>query len=69
VLLAVLDDGHIYLEVNRDIYNKGVNALQMLKELAEANHLTNRIDWQKTAQVVEQQVGLARQINLQTETQ
>ena len=69
VLLAVLDDGRIYLEVNRDIYNKGVNTLQMLKELAEANHLSNRIDWQKTAQVVGQQEGLARQINLQTETQ
>lgn len=69
VLLALLDDGRIYLEVNRDVYNKGVNALQMLNELAEANHLTNRIDWQKVAQVVEQQEGLARRINLQTETQ
>jgi len=69
VLLAVLDDGRIYLEVNRDVYNKGVNALQMLEELAEANHLADRIDWQKIAQVVEQQDGLARQINLQAETQ
>ncbi|MHB8167442.1 MAG: L,D-transpeptidase family protein [Sulfuricella sp.] len=68
VLLAALDDGRIYFEVNRDIYNKGVNAFQMLNELAEANHLTNRIDWQKAAQVVEQQEGLARQINLQPDT-
>ena len=68
VLLAVLDEGSIYLEVNRDNYNKGVNALQMLKELAEANHLEDRIEWQKAAQVVEQQEGLARQINLQAET-
>ncbi len=69
VLLAVLDAGRIYLEVNRDVYNKGVNALQMLGELAEANHLADRIDWQKAARVVEQQEGLARQVNLQTETQ
>lgn len=68
VLLAVLDEGRIYLEVNQDVYSKGVNALQMLKELAEENHLADRIDWQKAAQVVEQQEGLARQINLQAET-
>jgi L,D-transpeptidase ErfK/SrfK len=69
VLLAIPDDGRIYLEVNRDVYNKGVNALQMLKELAVANHLEDRIDWQKAAQVVEQQEGLARQISLQAEAQ
>ena len=63
-LLAELNDGRIYLEVDRDIYNKGVNALKMLTELAAANRLTNRIDWQKAAQVVKQQEGLARQINL-----
>ncbi len=64
VLLAELPDGSIYLEVNRDIYNKGVNALQTVQELAAANHLTNRIDWQKAASVVQQQEGLARKINL-----
>ncbi|MGA9665855.1 MAG: L,D-transpeptidase family protein, partial [Gallionella sp.] len=69
VLLALLADGRIYLEVNPDIYNEGINVLQVSKKLAEANHLTNRIDWQKAAQVAEQQEGLARQINLRTETQ
>ena len=68
VLLAVLNNERIYLEVNRDVYNKGVNALQMLKELAEANNLADRIDWQKAAQVIEQQEGLAREISLQAET-
>jgi L,D-transpeptidase ErfK/SrfK len=38
VLLALLDDGRIYLEVDRDIYNKGINALPMLNDLAETNH-------------------------------
>ena len=64
VLLAELSDGAIYLEANRDIYNKGVNGLQIIKELAAANRLTNRVDWQKAASVVQQQEGLARQINL-----
>ena len=69
VLLALLNDGRIYLEVDRDIYRRGVNALPMLNELAAANHLTNRIDWAKAAQVVEQQAGIARQIDLQVGTQ
>lgn len=69
VLLAVQADGRIYLEVNPDVYNEGINVLQVLNKLAEANHLADRIDWQRAAQVVEQQEGLARQINLQTKTQ
>jgi L,D-transpeptidase ErfK/SrfK len=69
VLLAIQENGRIYLEVNRDVYNQGANALQMLKELAEANHLTDRIDWQEAERVVEQQEGLARQIGRQAETQ
>lgn len=69
VLLALLNDGRIYLEVDRDIYNKGVNALPLLNELAEANHLTNRIDWGKVTQAIHQKTGIARQINLQAGTQ
>ena len=63
VLLAELPDSAIYLEVNRDIYSKGVNALQIVTQLAAANRLTNRIDWHKAASVVQQQEGLARKIN------
>lgn len=68
VLLALLDDGRLYLEVDRDIYNKGINALPMLNELAETNHLTNRIDWEKVKQIITQQTGIARQINAQAST-
>jgi L,D-transpeptidase ErfK/SrfK len=64
LLLAKLDDGRIYLEVHRDVYNKGGNALKDLMELAAANHLANEIDWQKATLIVEQKEGLARQINL-----
>lgn len=67
VLLAELADGRIFLEVNRDVYNEGVKVLEFVHELAEENNLTNRIDWQKTAQICHQQEGLAKQINLQTD--
>ncbi len=69
VLLALLNDGRIYLEIDRDIYNRGINAFPMLIELAEANHLTNRIDWYAVTQTIDQQTGIARQINLQAGTQ
>ena len=64
VLLAELPDGAIYLEANPDIYKMGGNGLQVVTELAAANRLTNRIDWHKAASVLQQQEGLARQINL-----
>lgn len=64
LLLAKLDNGRIFLEVNRDIYDKGGNTLTYLKELAAAHRLTDQIDWQKAAQVVELQEGIARRIDL-----
>jgi L,D-transpeptidase ErfK/SrfK len=69
VLLAVLADGRIFLEVNPDVYSEGINVLQTFKGLTETNHLTDRIDWKKAGQVIEQREGIAIQINLQNETQ
>ena len=65
LLLALLNDGSIYLEVDRDIYSKGIDMLPLLKQLADVNQLTNRIDWGKAAQAIEQQTGLASRIDLQ----
>lgn len=65
LLLARLEDGRIYLEVNRDVYKLGGNKLEDLRTLAAANDLTDRIDWQKAAQVVELREGIARQIDMQ----
>jgi L,D-transpeptidase ErfK/SrfK len=62
VLLAVAQDGGIYLEVNQDIYRKGATTIRMLKDVAEANHVADRIDWHKAAQVVDKHDGLARPI-------
>jgi L,D-transpeptidase ErfK/SrfK len=65
VMLAVLDDGRIFLEVNPDAYRKGGDALPILKTLAKENQLTARIDWQKAMHVIEKKEGIARQINLE----
>lgn len=67
VLVAAPDDGRIYLEVNPDAYDQGANALRILVQTAEANHLADRIDWAMAAQVIQKHEGLARQINLEAQ--
>ena len=65
VLLAELPDHSIELEVNPDIYNKRIDAWEVLKALAAEHGLTERIDWQRAAEVVKQREGLARRIDRQ----
>lgn len=62
ILLAVSDDGGILLEVHRDIYKKGIDPLQRVRELAEANGLSQAIDWLKVDAVIADQEGLASEI-------
>ncbi|OIQ72688.1 hypothetical protein GALL_456850 [mine drainage metagenome] len=65
MLLAELPDHSIELEVNPDIYNKRIDAWEVLKALAAEHGLTERIDWQRAAEVVKQREGLARRIDRQ----
>ncbi len=65
VLVATLDDGRIYLEVDPDVYIEGTDVVKTLLQTAIANHLSDRIDWVKAAQVIQKHEGLARQINLE----
>jgi L,D-transpeptidase ErfK/SrfK len=61
VLLAVVED-RILLEVNRDIYNHGIDPAQTVRDLAEANGLRQDIDWPAVEAVVAAQDGLAREV-------
>jgi len=63
VLLAQLDDGSIYLEVHRDIYNKKIDALKMVRELAEASGVTMQVDWDMVRSVIKAREGVARLIS------
>ncbi|MDY0330090.1 MAG: L,D-transpeptidase family protein [Thiomonas sp.] len=65
VLLAELADHRIELEVNPDIYDKRIDAWEVLMALAAEHGLTERIDWQRAAEVVKQREGLARRIDRQ----
>lgn len=45
ILLEIRTDGRIIVEVHSDIYRRGVNGRQALQQLAEANAISNKIDW------------------------
>ncbi|HEY9146067.1 MAG TPA: L,D-transpeptidase family protein [Thiobacillus sp.] len=62
VLLAVIEDGRILLEVHRDIYRKGIDPTQTVRDLAEANGLSQAIDWPKVDAVIAAQDGLAEEV-------
>ena len=62
VLLAVLEDGRILLEVHRDIYKKGIDPAQTVRDLAEANGLSQAVDWPKVDAVIAAQDGLAEEV-------
>ena len=66
VLLAVTGDGRILLEVHRDIYNKGSDPTQAVRDLAEAHGLSRDIDWLRVDAIIAAQEGLAREVGRQT---
>jgi len=62
VLLAVVEDGRILLEVHRDIYDKGIDPAQTVRELAKTHDLSLAIDWSTVEAVIAAQDGLAREV-------
>lgn len=62
-LLAQTPDGHIWLEVQPDVYKKGANPLAELRALAELHQLVGQINWEKAYRVIEKKQGVARDIS------
>jgi len=62
VLLAVVEDGRILLEVHRDIYDKGIDPAQSVRDMAQAHGLSQAIDWPAADAVIAAQDGLAREV-------
>ena len=62
VLLAVVDGGRILLEVHQDIYRKGIDPMQFVRDMAEANGLSRDIDWSRVDAVIAAQEGLAQEV-------
>lgn len=64
VLLAALEDGRILLEVHPDIYKKGIDPAQTVRDMVEANGLGHTIDWTAVDAVMAAQDGLAHEVGL-----
>jgi L,D-transpeptidase ErfK/SrfK len=62
VLLAVVENGRILLEVHRDIYNKGIDPAQTVRDMAKAHGLSHDMDWPAVDAVIAAQEGLAREV-------
>lgn len=58
VLLAV-SGGRVYAEIHPDIYRKGVDMLDRLRQLASQRGVVNRIDWARAQELVRRQDGVA----------
>ena len=62
VLLARLDNGRIFIEVHRDVYNKGLDPMETVHQLADSNKLSDMIDWMEVQAVLKAHEGIARDV-------
>jgi L,D-transpeptidase ErfK/SrfK len=64
ILLAHVNDGRVFLEVHRDVYNKKQILEASIQHVAEANGFSEIVDWSKVASVIDRKDGLAEEIDL-----
>jgi len=62
--LAVAGNGRIFLEVHRDIYNKGASLGAEAMQMVEKQKLSDQVDWEKFKSVVKQRNRVAEDILL-----
>ena len=64
VLLAKTDDGRVFLEVDRDIYEAGLADLDHVKQIADSLKVTDLIDWSGAAAIVNNHDGIAHDVTV-----
>jgi L,D-transpeptidase ErfK/SrfK len=52
----------LYLEVNGDIYKRGINPLAVVREISAQEGLDDLIDWDRVDAIIEEKAGIAREI-------
>lgn len=65
VKLAVTENGRVFLEVHRDIYNKSASPVTEARKMVESQKLSELIDWEKFNSVVRRKSGVAEDISLE----
>jgi L,D-transpeptidase ErfK/SrfK len=63
VLMADIG-GHVYVEINPDVYNRAPPTLNAVRKIAAASGLSDRIDWRRVRKLVLQPDGVARDVTL-----
>lgn len=63
-LLYVDDEGRVYLEVHRDIYKKNPDLHKIVRELADSEGVSERIDWMKADAAIAAREGRVREVTL-----
>ncbi len=64
VLLALLDDGRIFVEANPDAYHKAPNTFEDLRAAAKSNMISGAIDWHRAEQALRRRDGLAHDVSI-----
>ncbi len=67
VMLAKLDDGHVFLESDKDIYRKGTGGIDAVRALARTGGIDTLINWPRAGEVLDAQEGIARDVTAMTE--
>lgn len=64
VKLAVTEEGRVFLEVHRDVYNKSSGLALEARQLIEKQNLSGQVDWKKVESIVRIKSGIAEDISL-----
>jgi len=64
VKLAVTEQGRVFLEVHRDVYDMNIRLKDEARRLIEKQKLSDQVDWQKVEAVIKRKAGLAEEITL-----
>lgn len=63
VKMAQTREGRIFLEAHPNIYDRKIDYLGYVKDLARSHNLEDRIDWQKVNTILKIKEGIARDIS------
>ncbi|MEW6660324.1 MAG: L,D-transpeptidase family protein [Thermodesulfobacteriota bacterium] len=60
--MAVTPQGRIYLETHPNIYQRKIDFMALVKDLAQRNQLVERIDWERVPKILKAKEGIAQDI-------
>lgn len=64
VKLAVTDEGRVYIEVHRDVYEKVKDLRKEVERLVASNGVESLVNWEKVARVLKNKSGVAEDVSL-----